>query len=208
MNEVVLFFDLFDTLIKVDRGYLERYFDSEIDLLGDKGILKNSKMTIGEIVSKYPESLVKYSLEEMVNYYDNVMSDSIINVEKDILDMLASLKKLGYKLCIISDAAYVDIKDFKLSPLAKYFDNTIFSCEHGFTKPDKKIYEIAMEVMGSPDKMVFVGDGGHDELVGAKEAGMKTIKVDWFKKRELFDSVDCIVRDSKELIKFVNDLWK
>ena len=105
MKEVVLFFDLFDTLIKVDRGYLEKYFDSEIDLLGDKGILKNSKMTISEIVSKYPESLVKYSLEEMVNYYDKVMSDSIINVNKDILDMLDSLKNAGYRLCIISDAA-------------------------------------------------------------------------------------------------------
>ena len=200
MKEVVLFFDLFDTLIKVDRGYLEKYFDSEIDLLGDKGILKNSKMTISEIVSKYPESLVKYSLEEMVNYYDKVMSDSIINVNKDILDILDSLKNAGYRLCIISDAAYVDIKDFKISPLANYFDDTVFSCEHGITKPDKRIYEIAMEKMGNPNQSIFIGDGGHDELVGAKKVGMKTIKVDWFKKRDLSDCIDSVVKEKQDLI--------
>ena len=200
MKEVVLFFDLFDTLIKVDRGYLEKYFDSEIDLLGDKGILKNSKMTIIEIVSKYPESLVKYSLEEMVNYYDKVMRDSIINVNNDILDMLDALKNAGYRLCIISDASYVDIKDFKISPLANYFDDTVFSCEHGVTKPDKRIYEIAMEKMGNPNKSVFIGDGGHDELVGAKKVGMKTIKVDWFKKRDLSDCIDSVVKEKQDLI--------
>ena len=43
MNDVVIFFDLFDTLIKINRGYLEEYFDDEIDLLGDKGILRNSE---------------------------------------------------------------------------------------------------------------------------------------------------------------------
>ena len=38
----VVFFDLFDTLVKVDRGYLEPYFDRETDRLGDLGILKNA----------------------------------------------------------------------------------------------------------------------------------------------------------------------
>lgn len=29
MKNCVIFFDLFDTLIKVNRGYLEEYFDKE-----------------------------------------------------------------------------------------------------------------------------------------------------------------------------------
>lgn len=56
-NEIVIFFDLFDTLISADRGYLEPYFNREIDRLGDKGILKNSEDTIREIVSLHPELL-------------------------------------------------------------------------------------------------------------------------------------------------------
>lgn len=193
MKDVVIYFDLFDTLIKINRGYLEEYFDKELDLLGDKGILKDSKMTINEIVKKNPEVLSKCSMEEMCEFYDKSMSDSLIDVNEDILEMLDSLKKLGYKLCIISDAAYVDIQAYNESPISKYFDNAVFSCCYGVTKPDQKIYNIAKELMGNPENSIFIGDGGHNELVGAKESGMKTIKVEWFKKNNYYDSVDYVI---------------
>ena len=121
MKDVVIFFDLFDTLIKVDRGYLEEYFDEELDKMGDLGTLKDAKSTIEQIVSKHPEVLEKHSLEEMTTYYEKIMSDSLMNVEPGILVMLQQLKEAGYKMCIVSDATFVDIKDYKKSPLFKYF---------------------------------------------------------------------------------------
>jgi hypothetical protein len=51
----VVFFDLFDTLVTVDRGYLEPYFDRETDRLGDNGTLKNAKMTIERLVDLHPD---------------------------------------------------------------------------------------------------------------------------------------------------------
>lgn len=100
MKDVVIYFDLFDTLIKINRGYLEEYFDKDLDLLGDKGVLKDSKMTINEIVKKNPEVLSKYSMEEMCEFYDKSMSDSLIDVNEDILEMLDSLKNLGIS-CVL-----------------------------------------------------------------------------------------------------------
>lgn len=206
MKDVVIYFDLFDTLIKINRGYLEEYFDKELDLLGDRGILKDSKMTINEIVKKNPEVLSKYSMEEMCGFYDKSMSDSLIDVNEDILEMLDSLKKLGYKLCIISDAAYVDIQSYDKSPISKYFDNAVFSCHYGITKPDQKIYNIANELMGNPSRTIFIGDGGHDEIVGAKKAGMKTIKVEWFKRNGKYDGVDYVINVPSYLKGFIDKI--
>ena len=205
MSNKVLFFDLFDTLIKINRGYLEEYFNKDIDKLGDLGILKDSKMTINEILKYNPQLLNERSLEEASLYYDEVMKKSIINVENYILDMLNSLKSLGYKLCIISDAAFVDIKYFNESPLYKIFDDVVFSCEYGVVKPDRKIYEIALTKMGTPEKSIFIGDGGHDELVGAASVGMKTIKVEWFKKHNNYNCVDNVVNMSSYLVKMLEN---
>lgn len=193
MSNTVIFFDLFDTLIKINRGYLEEYFDKELDLLGDMGILKDSRMTINEIIKKNPEVLKKHTESDMCDFYDEAMKKSLLNVNEEIINMLKSLKDSGFKLCIVSDAAYVDIQAYNESPISKYFDNAVFSCCYGVTKPDQKIYNIAKEIMGNPENLFFVGDGGHSELVGAKEAGMKTIKVEWFKKNNYYDCVDYVI---------------
>lgn len=206
MKDVVIFFDLFDTLIKVDRGYLEEYFDEELDKMGDLGTLKDAKSTIEQIVSKHPEVLEKHSLEEMTTYYEKIMSDSLMNVEPDILVMLQQLKEAGYKMCIVSDATFVDIKDYKKSPLFKYFDYAVFSCDYGVTKPDKRIYRIASNAMGGAEVSIFVGDAGHDELVGAKENGMTTIKTEWFIKRTDFNSVDYVTNLPSFLVNLVNKI--
>lgn len=183
MNNVVIFFDLFDTLTTANRGYLEPYFDAEIDKLGDIGILKNARMTIEEIVKKNPCLLEKYKLEEMVKYYEDCMNKSIMNIDSDIYNMLKELKENGYKLCVISDASYTDIEKWRSSPLSLFFDETIFSCELGYAKPDVKIYDKAKEIMGNSIKNIFIGDGGHDELYGAILSGMQTIKANWFTNR-------------------------
>lgn len=207
MNDVVVFFDLYDTLIQVNRGYLEKYFDKEIDRLGDLGILKNAKMTIEKIVSKNPSLIKKYSIKEMVKYYEECMDNAIMNVDENILSMLEELTKEGISLCIISDAAFTDIRNWDNSPLSKYFNKKVFSCEIGYVKPDSIIFEKAKEVMGNPKKCIFVGDGGHDELYGAHKVGMETVKVNWFinrrnKKINLYSDY-CIKnkKNLKELVK-------
>ena len=206
MKNCVIFFDLFDTLIKVNRGYLEEYFDKELDKLGDIGAIKDSVSTINEIVKKHPEVLDKHSVEDMTFYYEKVMRDSLMNVDLDVLNMLKKLKEKGYKLCIISDATFVDIMHFDESPLAKYFDNKVFSCEYGVAKPDSKIYQIALDVMANPSKTIFVGDGGHDELIGAKTNGMITIKVEWFKRNLNYDSVDYLCNVMDHLVRIIDKL--
>lgn len=57
-------------------------------------------------------------------------------------------------------------------------DAAVFSCEFGRAKPDPMIYaEICQRLNIPRTKCLFVGDGSSRELVGAKEAGMVTMRV-------------------------------
>ena len=45
-------------------------------------------------------------------------------------------------------------------------------------KPEKEIYELSLRQLSvSPAESVFVGDGGSNELEGARKAGMTTIMI-------------------------------
>lgn len=183
MNKTVIFFDLFDTLVKVDRGYLEPYFTREIDRMGDIGELPNAESTIKELTYHSPYLTQMHSIEEMSRYYEGRMQDALMNIDANVLHMLQSLKDAGYELCVISDAAEVDIMHWDESPLAQFFDKTVFSCREHLVKPDPALFHSAQHQMGDPSTSVFVGDGGHSELIGAKAAGMYAIKAEWTKNR-------------------------
>ena len=123
--------------------------------------------------------------------------------------MLKDLKDAGYKLCVISDAAYVDIAGWNKSPLAKYFDKTVFSCEVGYIKPDPRLFETAKQMMGHPTECIFVGDGGHEELMGAQSVGMKTIKAEWINNRrveEIYQYSNYRVQETESMLTVVKEI--
>ena len=208
MNKVV-FFDLFNTLVNVDKGYLEKYFTTEIDRLGDMGILKTAGETIDELIKVNNNLLKEHTKEEMTEYYEKCMYNIITNVNTDIILSLIDLKTKGYKLCIISNAGYNDILGWKDSNLSLLFDETVFSCEVGKIKPSKEIYEIAIEKMNNPTTCIFVGDGGSDELFGAHNTGMITIKAEWFKKHEkedMYKHSDYCIDNVKDLVRVIEGI--
>lgn len=60
----------------------------------------------------------------------------------------------------------------------EYIDLVIASAEEGVSKPDKRIFEIALERSGcKPENAVMVGDRIDNDIVPAKHIGMKTIWV-------------------------------
>jgi HAD superfamily hydrolase (TIGR01509 family) len=56
------------------------------------------------------------------------------------------------------------------------FDATVFSCEEGTAKPERRIYEIALERLEvKPLETVFIDDRA-DFIEGAQKVGMHTIR--------------------------------
>ena len=110
----------------------------------------------------------------------------VTNVRPEVLGTLKELKRRGHRLCLVSNADAIDVLPWAGSPLAPLFDEAIFSCNVHLQKPDPAIYLLAAERMGArPEECVFVGDGGSNELAGAKDVGMRTVQAGWFLSREV-----------------------
>jgi putative hydrolase of the HAD superfamily len=96
----------------------------------------------------------------------------------DAIPTLEELRRRGHKLGMIS-ACSEDVPDvWERTPLATLFDSKVFSCSVGFSKPDRRIYELAAGELGvEPADCLFVGDGANDELPGAERAGMTAVQL-------------------------------
>ena len=97
-------------------------------------------------------------------------------IPAETIAVLESLKKRGKRIGLISNADVTEAAAWGGSKIGHLFDSTIFSCVVGCVKPEREIYELSLRELGvSPDEAVFVGDGGSNELEGAKKIGMATI---------------------------------
>jgi putative hydrolase of the HAD superfamily len=194
----VVFFDLFFTLIipayeenVEDNEYSELSISrEEWELMAEDeqlyferatGNAKDSVDIIRKIFIKNGidknESVMKKIAEKRMKRFQRSLS----NVENSIIETLEYLFKNNKRMCLISNADIIDKDGWATSPINKYFEEAIFSCDVGALKPDRRIYEIALNKMRvSPREAVFIGDGGSEELRGAKESGMQTILVTHF----------------------------
>ncbi|MTK07655.1 MAG: HAD family hydrolase [Hungatella sp.] len=186
----VLFCDLFFTLIVPhNQSPMEcevlnlslsewEHYSEETALYKERAVghVNTEQEIIEGIVETLPFSVTKEQEELLLDRREKRMRRALSNVDQEILKTLKAIRNLGIKTCLISNADIIDCKYWKDSPLYDLFDLSIFSCNVKLLKPDIRIYQYAMDQMGTSPKMsVFAGDGGSDELEGAKMAGMKTV---------------------------------
>ena len=104
--------------------------------------------------------------------------DSLLRIPAENIEALRSLRAAGFRLGLISNADVMEVAAWHDSALAGMFDAEIFSCAVGCVKPERAIYEQCLSALNlSAEECVYVGDGGSDELVGAKQVGMSTVFV-------------------------------
>jgi putative hydrolase of the HAD superfamily len=91
------------------------------------------------------------------------------------LDVLAQLRRMGFKTALISDCGPAVPLIWEETPFADLFDATAFSCKEGLKKPDPKFYQLVLDRLNlKAGECFYVGDGNSHELDGAKYLGMKT----------------------------------
>jgi putative hydrolase of the HAD superfamily len=96
----------------------------------------------------------------------------------DAMPTLDELRRRGHRLGMISVCTQDVPQVWDDTPLGGKFDATVFSCDVGLSKPDRRIYELASEQLGvEPADCLFVGDGANDELPGAERAGMTAVQL-------------------------------
>lgn len=81
-------------------------------------------------------------------------------------------------MALLSNAEVMEVAAWDETEAARLFDATVISCRVGLVKPEPGIYELCLRKLGvTAVEAIFVGDGGSDELQGAREAGMTTVMV-------------------------------
>ena len=185
-----VFFDLFFTLI-----YPYYSFENEYDIIDisssewesyaentilyeerARGKIRNEREIINRIVNIMPYKVTEEQKRKILLKREERMKRALLSIDDQVLEILGRVRKKGIKIGLISNADIIDIKYWNDSPLSALFDSVIFSCDVGILKPEIEIYQLAMKRLNvKPEESIFIGDGGSNELFGARRAGMKTI---------------------------------
>lgn len=97
----------------------------------------------------------------------------------DVDPTLSRLKKDGYSMGLVSNAPPETGRVVKALGLSKYLDSVVISGVVGYSKPNPKIFAIALEEVGAaPAEAVHVGDLYAADIVGARNAGIRGLLID------------------------------
>ena len=95
-------------------------------------------------------------------------------VPDDVRPALATLRRRGYRLVVVSNANGRLRHLFERVGLIDAVDALFDSCDEGVEKPDPRFFNIALQRTSStPDTTVHVGDLYHVDVVGARAAGIR-----------------------------------
>jgi putative hydrolase of the HAD superfamily len=105
----------------------------------------------------------------------------------EMFELIFSLRKSGYKIGFLSNTEIPAMKHFHEQSYTM-FDVLIFSCVEGTRKPEKRIYELAVERLALKPKEVIFIDDRQEYINGARATGINTIlfKNSFQIKEELF----------------------
>ncbi|GFZ29808.1 hypothetical protein CSC2_03340 [Clostridium zeae] len=224
-NIKVAFFDLFFTLITPRYNSLKNEYDvlnitkeqweeyaEDIKLYTVRatGKEKNPYIIIKNIMKNIGQNENHQACEEILKLREDRFRQSLIEIDPKIISVLQHIKESGIKLCLISNVDIIDVMHWDKSPLKSLFHKVIFSYEVGFLKPNREIYELALEEMEvNSSECIFIGDGGSDELKGAKELGITTVLATHFLRRETSEHekmkifADFCIEDFDEIIEIL-----
>jgi putative hydrolase of the HAD superfamily len=93
---------------------------------------------------------------------------------QEIFALAARLRKAGCKIAILSNTEKPAVELFHRQ---KYymFDVEVFSCLEGTKKPERKIYEVALDRLGTTAGQTLFIDDRQAFIDGAIQAGLETI---------------------------------
>lgn len=127
-----------------------------------------------------PEEVIREAAENRRRKFAHALEHPLL----EAVEVLARLKGLGKSLGLISNVFPMDVAAWDRSPLKPFFDTVIFSCDIGLVKPELAVYELGLNSLRvKPEAALFVGDGGSDELKGARQAGLTTVLVTGIRSR-------------------------
>lgn len=145
---------------------------------------------------------------------DTLVSEENFEALPYVHEVLQSLKG-RYKLAVIcdtEDSGDVVREIMEKAKILEYFDLVVVSSEAGATKPNEKIFRVALDKLNlKPNEVVMVGNRISRDILGGNQLGMKTILIRWNDryKEEITNELEkphFTIKTLKELIPILNKL--
>ena len=129
--------------------------------------LRRMNTSHGDIVSKTD------AREASGHYWEVVYGE--IEPYFDLVYILPELQS-RYRLAVLTDELYdIQVEKVKRLGLSGYFTEIISSEQAGVTKPDKRLFEYALNRLGvSAGESMMIGDNPSADIRGARSVGMRT----------------------------------
>jgi len=93
---------------------------------------------------------------------------------EEMFSMAALLQENGYRTALLSNTEAPAMRYFHQLQY-DMFDVLVFSCVVRIRKPERKIYELTVEKLGSQPAQSVLIDDKPEYTIGAKQAGLNTI---------------------------------
>lgn len=194
-----LFFDVGSTIMNEQIAYEHRLREMaaltniSFEKIYDMAIAyyKQNKKGDLEVARKLGVALPKWHKEDEVLY-------------DDAIQCLEALSK-KYKIGIIANQSMGTEERLRQHGILKYIHLVVASAEEGVAKPDRRIFEIALERSNcEPTNAIMIGDRIDNDIVPAKQMGMNTIWIQqgfgqyWNRKQEM-EKPDFVVNNLTEI---------
>lgn len=95
--------------------------------------------------------------------------------------VLENLKERSYGVGLISNWDHTARDVLERNGLLPLLDEIVISSEVGIEKPDRAIFQLALERAGiTPEESLYVGDNYYDDVIGSERAGMQSYLINRF----------------------------
>lgn len=166
----------------------------------------NIHMPFQDYITRFEKAFMTQKFESLSDGFENVSKEFNSEINNEMMDRLVGLwnknmllarpfpetvkvleeLKKKYKIVLIANTDPFSIQQtlekFKMQDL---FDKTFFSCDLGYLKTDKELFENVLKKLKlKPEDVVMVGDSLESDIKAAQNAGIKGILLDRRMRRE------------------------
>ena len=122
---------------------------------------------------------------------------------REVLDILRE----RYPLALITDAQTAHARgELHKTGLLGYFNPIVVSGDHGYRKPDPRLFQTALDGMkAAAQNTLYVGNDMHRDIYGARQAGLKTVMYDSDQGKKTYRGCvpDYTITDFRDLLKIL-----
>ena len=122
-----------------------------------------------------------------------------------VRDVLAELKQRSIGLGVISnwDCTARDI--LTGAGLVDFFDHLVISCEVDCSKPDARIFQLALQKAPvEAHRCLYVGDNYYDDCIGSRKVGMNSLIINRFGNLGVEEINDCpVINQLSEIFNYI-----